>query len=593
MANITTTNISKYVLLNDFLLLEYEFNRDGQETVLSDAFVVDTCIGLTKAFYESNNAIGLTNNALKLNSIPTNTQRTSWLIDTDTPEITYQSFWSDSSVQISQPYKCDTIKLHVIAGYNFEDVGGFLLQVRADSENGLVDLSNFTYIKQLSGSEIGDVIKFSPNTLFLGNRFYDKYIEFKVPSVHELGLNTPSTLLGDTLGVKNLSDVYITYSTIFDVIKGEFVLDEIINVQLPVESVADKFNCFIAESTEGDYIEYYATWENDIIGEYMGEIESGRIRLYTSNNPNDNYESFVDSYGPNARKWVIIHEIDVLEQIPPSTSLLTQRFSFTQDSNFSEPNYFRPILKNSDIDATYMIQYTCRLVNRMDGTQIIRKASFSSNNPKKYGLRFTRLNVDNIIPYKIFNKIESEKPNINMGSSPEKVKYVKVFYDTVSVVMNAFNEVFPQGTGPLFLKSYDSVYKFKFEKIDTNGNKVNVDLSGAYNYALLFKLDDNTKIEISPTYSTNMNTTIGEIEFKITEDQSSILQKQKKNTYSIIIKNPNGTSYTFYEGVYYPLSRQDEVIQNYKSMYTVTDLQNKVTELQTEVERLKINNNLI
>lgn len=581
-----SVNISKYLALTDFVLCEYEFNKDAATTILTTPKVVETAFGW-KYFYEGDTA--LTHNILPLNSVPTNLQRTSWYTDDSSYAYYYPTYgqW-DSSILITTPaYACDTIKLHMVAGYNFDDIGGFLLQVKAlNTDSSLVDLSNFTYVKQTQALGT-NVINFATNTLYLGNKFYDKYIEFKIPSVQTLGNDTTSHL-GTTLKVKSLSDVYLTYSTILDIVQHEYVIDEIINVQLPVTSVADSFNCFIAESTEGDFIEYYATWNNLIIGNYIGDIESGVIKLYTSNNPNDNYETFVDSYGMNARKWIVIHEITVYEQLAGTggTSLLTQKYSFTQDSNFSDANYFRPILRNADLDASYTIQYTCRLTNRMDGTQIIRKASFASTDPKKYGLKFTRLTVENLIPYKVFNRIEAEKANVNVGTNVEKTKYVKVFYDTTNITMNAFNEVFTQGTGPLFLKSYDSTYKFKFEKLDTNNNKVNVDLSGAYNYALLFKLDDGTKIEVGPTYSTNMNTVIGEIEFKLTETQLYTLKSQKNNNYAIIIKNPNGTSYTFYQGLYYDISNQEKVIENYKSLYTVTDMQTRIAELEVQVQSL-------
>ena len=581
-----SVNISKYIQLNDFILCEYEFNKDGVETNLTSPRLVNTNLGY-KYFYESDGALGVTNNILPLNSVPINVERTNWFLDSSSYTTTYPLYW-DSSILITTPkYTCDTIKIHIVSGYNFDDIGGFLLQVRAlDTSSYLLDLANFTYAKQ--NQTLGNnVIKFSPNTLFLGNRFYDKYVELKIPSIQNLGGAT-SKNIESVLSIASLSDVYLTYSSIDDIVDDTYVIKEIVNVQLPVTSVADNFNCFIAESTAGDFIEYYATWTNLIIGNYIGDIESGRIRLYTSNNPNDNYEQFTDIYGIDARKWVLIHEISVYEHLAgmESTSLLTQKFSFTQDGNFSSPNYFRPIIQNADIDTSYTIQYVCRLMNRMDGTQIIRKASFSSTDPKKYGLYFTRLNVDNLIPYKVFNRVESEKPNIVMNSNLEKIKYVKVFFDTTSVVLNAFNEVFPQGTGPLFLKSFDSVYKFKFERIDTNGDRVNIDLSGAYNYALLFKLDDNSKIEVGPTYSSNMNTTIGELEFKLNEDQLNKLQIQVNNNYSLIVKNPNGTSYTFYEGVFYKLSDEQAVISNYQSMYTVTDLQAKNANLQAQINKL-------
>jgi hypothetical protein len=570
----------------------YELNRDGSTGILTTPFVVETSLGST-IFYEGNGALGKTNNILALNSIPLNVERTFWGTDSSTPGLTYSPYW-DTSINISTTsYPLDTVKVHIVSGYSFDDVGGFLLQIRAeDSSSGaLKDLTNFTYIKQpqtLGGS----VIKFAANTLFLGNRFYDKYVEFAIPSIQELGENRTNDL-ETTLNIKPLGDVFVTYSTIFDIIENgtfdQYNIDEQINTQLPVKSNADRFNCFIAEATDGDYIQYFGMWDDTIIGDYMGDIESGRIPLYTSNNPNDNYAQFTETYGTGASKWVLMHEITVHEQFP-GNDIITQQYSFTQTNNFSIPNFFRPILRNSDIDASYSIQYTCRLLNRMDGTQIIRKSSFSSTDPKKYGLFFTRLNVNNLIPYKVFNRIEAEAANTVINSGLEKIKYVKVFYDTVSVVLNAFNEVFVQGTGPLFLNDGDAAYKFKFGKITTTGTNANVDLSGAYNYALLFKLDDKTKIEIGPTYSTNMNTTIGELEFKITEDQSTTLQAQTGNAFSIVVKNPDGTQYTFYQGTYFPLSDQEAVVANYQSLVSVTDLQAQIATLTAQVNDLTAKN---
>lgn len=313
----------------------------------------------------------------------------------------------------------------------------------------------------------------------------------------------------------------------------------------------------------------------------MGDIESGRIPLYTSNNPNDNYEEFTDTYGTQAAKWVLIHELFIYEHFGTS-SLLTQKFSFTQDDNFSLANRFRPVLQNADIDSSFTIQYVCRLTNRMDGSQIIRRASFSSTDPKKYGLEFSRIMVENIIPYKVFNRIDETQPNIIQTSLTPQTKYVKVFYDTTQVVINQNNEIYPQGTGPLMLRNGDSEYKFKFEKYnESSDNKENVDLSGAFNYGLLFVLDDDSTIEVGPTYSTNMNTTIGELEFKLSKTQIDKLLNQTNKAFSIIVKNPNGTSYNFYEGQYYSYEKrleQQSTIQTYITQ--VATLNKTITALK-------------
>lgn len=586
-----STNISKYVQLNSYILLEYEFNKSGEEIDLSGNSITSTLaytnLGV-KQYFNSLDGRGITNNDLALNSEPTAANRSSWYVTDSADTSAYWEYFDTSTAIAQTSYPFDTVKVHIVSGYNFDDIPGFLLQIQAkDTSDNLVDLSNFTWINQVLGN---DVIKFSNNALYLANRFYDKYIELKVPSIQALGGQTTEPIESALL-IQALSDVYFTYSTIPEIDETNYLIQERISLQLPVASQADNFNAFIAESTGGDFIEFYATWNDQIIGEYMGDIESGRIPLYTSNNPNDNFEEFSDTYGAGAQKWVVMHELYVYEHIP-GNSILTQQYVFTQDNNFSYANYFRPVIKNADIASSYTIDYICRLTNRMDGTQVIRKASFASYDPKKYGRYFERLNVDNYIPYKVFNRVEGEASTTVQITDNSKSKFVKVYFDSTRVLLNMNNEVLPQGTGPLFLKNGDGTYKFSFDKIDENagGEQKNVDLSGAFQYAILFVLDDDSKIEISPTFSTNMNTTLGELEFKIMESQTLQLLKQNNNTYSIIVKNPDGTQYTFYEGVYFPYSNYEQVITQYSSLFDINSLQAEISKLEVENASLKAEN---
>jgi hypothetical protein len=153
--------------------------------------------------------------------------------------------------------------------------------------------------------------------------------------------------------------------------------------------------------------------------------------------------------------------------------------------------------------------------------------------------------------------------------------------------MNSNNEIYVQGTGPLFLKNTDSTYKFKFERYNsTFTEKQNVDLSGVYNYTLLFVKDDGVRVEISPTYSTNMNTSLGEVEFKINADQLNQLLTQKNNSFSIIVNNANGSSYALYQGKYYSYTDIATVSSNYVAQTNITALQAQVTKLNAEVKRL-------
>src|ERR1035437_2011354 len=103
------TNISRYVQLNDFLLLEWEFNRDGSLGILTTPFIVETSLGST-IFCEGDAAIGKTNNILALNSVPTNTERTNWVIDSSQPWLTYSPYWETSVGIPTTAYPLDTIK---------------------------------------------------------------------------------------------------------------------------------------------------------------------------------------------------------------------------------------------------------------------------------------------------------------------------------------------------------------------------------------------------------------------------------------------------------------------------------------------------
>lgn len=581
------TNLSKYVQLNDFLLLEYEFNNDQVETDLTGitSVVAKNILGFNQ-YFNSSNAIGVTNNTLSLNSLPLDSKKTRWYINPDDTSAYWARF--DSSTSISGNYQMDEVRVHIVSGYNFDDIAGFLLQISAEASDGsYANLSNFTWINQVLG---GGVIRFSSNALLLGNRFYDKYIQLRIPSVRQLGSDSLSPI-GQALGIEQNSDVFISYSTIADIEVDEYMLSDLISVQLPISSLADSFNCFIAESTIGDFIEFYATWNDIIIGESMGDIESGRIKLFTSNS--NNFQDFADTYGAGAPKWVLMHEIQVFEHIPGGTSLLTQKYVFTQEDGFNSPNYFRPIIRNSDIVSSFSIIYICRLMNRMDGTQIIRRASFSSTNPKKYGFRFNRINVDNYIPYRIFNRIEGEasQPMIPVGAPQNR--FVRVYYETTGVVLNQDNEVFPQGTGPLFIKNGTGVYVFKFERISRNSERENADLSGIFNYILLFMLDSGDRIEIAYTPSQNTNTVRGELEFTISDSQSEILRAQKRNSYSIVVQNPDRSKYTFYEGLYYSYSDKDEVIEEFNGSLNENQLQQRITSLEDQVSRLQEENALL
>jgi len=110
---------------------------------------------------------------------------------------------------------------------------------------------------------------------------------------------------------------------------------------------------------------------------------------------------------------------------------------------------------------------------------------------------------------------------------------------------------------------------------------------------LLFSLDNDSQIEIVPTYSTNMNTTLGELEFKISTEQVVKLIKQKNNVYSIVIKNPDGTHYSYYEGNYFGIADKASFIENYTNTNLIAKLEAEIAGLTKSLKQSVDNYNRI
>jgi hypothetical protein len=101
-------------------------------------------------------------------------------------------------------------------------------------------------------------------------------------------------------------------------------------------------------------------------------------------------------------------------------------------------------------------------------------------------------------------------------------KYVKVFYDSTSIILDVdgqvqngnYNYTLPMSQAP-------KTYKFTFKKLGTDGKYTFMDLTNG-SYKLMFRDSAGKTIAIDPTFSTNMNLYLGEIEFSVNQ---SILAK--------------------------------------------------------------------
>jgi hypothetical protein len=108
----------------------------------------------------------------------------------------------------------------------------------------------------------------------------------------------------------------------------------------------DSLGAIIQESTAGDYIEFFATWNSAFPEDLIAMLNAKGV-------DND---------------WIIIHQLQVYEQIG-SSIVPSGNFVVYQEDNFDAPLKYRPILNDAGFAVSMSIDYTARLLNKKNGDQ--------------------------------------------------------------------------------------------------------------------------------------------------------------------------------------------------------------------------------
>lgn len=488
-------------------------------------------------------------------------------------------------------YTCETsagydiAKLYFVSGYDFSDIyAGFLRLSVPRNDGGMLDLCNFIYTK----GTVHNYIKFMTKPIIFGNFIYDKYIEIAVPSIknfYEVKSGDKSLaeiFLGDTINSAYEPNIRILFSyideddkTISDVnvydknvitetyknTKCIFSKTNSISGIIPTQNLtSDNLGVYIAESPDYPYLEYYGTWKgepltNEIISKFNNSIKL-YDRAYVRKEAT--YEVSKDYVpGPNLNQWMVIHEI-TSELIDTNLNILkSETYSMTQifSSNDTEiPRfYYRPIYfddqKLSLEGLVLHIKYVMRLINTEDGVQFLKQGSLSITDLNKFNIKLAKLNFSTS-PYKVFNKIIENKQTLSLSSSANnlKSKYVKVFYDSTQITLDVNGEPYGNNTYTLVLSTSPKNYKFTFKQRDFNNNLKYFDLSDA-SYKLYVRESNGNEIIIEPTYSSNMNIGLGELEFNLNTSNINKLKEvdSKDRKISIICYNTDGTLTSMYD----------------------------------------------
>ena len=570
MATYTTT--SKYVQLTPYLVMEYMyadqpnpetyFVNTGNPTVSYDKLINGiikgpggTASNDAQIFNQSQN-YSVTQNT-SLNSVVKVSDNSYITLDPNyiipyndfNPNLTSSA---DLSVTFSSNFNItyDSVRYHILAGYNLGNIDGVILGVDFLD----VDGSYVTFSQIFIDSGFASQYTLNPSPLMIGINSYDKYFEVKVPSLLYMNNQyissptpslTPASLLsksgnGFVVGSPMRVRVYEVLNTTLTSGYATYGANLVSTLSLESEDPFSNIGAFIGPADTGDFFEFFGTDNGGFIEDFV---------------------LFQNSIG---NQYYIQNNIEVLELI--GTALVqTANFYTVQTNAYNIPNLYRPIIRNAGVAASFTLRYTMTLVNSADQSRVTRIASYTSNNPAKYGSYIAPLQLQNLPQVqKIYNKLATQS-NItvpNSNSTPRTIiKYSNVFYERSLVNTTLTNlvvkgntitaadggavqdqTVYGIGQAYIYISPFDSYYKFTFYKQGADGNTQLIDLESSGTYYMVFLNNSNKKVSAPSIDNKNIaNPSKGELAFKVSETLATEVLQFTNRKYYISNRPPAST----------------------------------------------------
>ena len=395
---------SRFLQISPEILLEYTYTDQANPSTFNTATYPIEIMrdGHTSGTYMFNadSVVSTMGNARDISAAAIDSGKTQYAYLNTDVGVPYNDFDPQLTNTVNLPQvfspnlniEYDTVRFHFTSGFDFQDYDGLILEVLAPRRDGIpINLSSIAFLKT-------DSPIFNPDPFLLGSKLYSTYIEWKVPALYYLvnsftvsNTNLLSYRLTEGQGFLSTPPITVKVSGIYETLNENgysiFNIQEINSVALANRDIYDLLYAEVIESSSGDFFEL------------SGQVEGSTL---------SNFIAQLNSEGGN---YIAIHQIIISEQIG-STFVQTADQMFTQVVNFDEPIRFRPIILNSATAVSFAINYTLRLFNRNDNTQIIKKARLVSFDTKKYGRRLMKINLGTVPTVaKVYNKIESNDGN--------------------------------------------------------------------------------------------------------------------------------------------------------------------------------------
>ena len=374
--------ISKFIKVDRDVLLEYIYDDNN---LIGEQYKLLVDIQKNEWTYLSGDSSGTKNT--KINQIFQLDSVTNkyGLVDT-----TNYNFLQLKDFAGGFPIKYDTIKLHFPTNYTFGEHIGFHIEVFTyDFENKKpFYLSKFFF--DFTDANTSSLLDFSTPPLFFQEKLWGKNLSLNLPSANAVSnqrennrpkANSVNANLTTSFGGLSLTaPIFIDFQFInatqtINQVKT-YLLGPKVSVSTPQTPEFERLGVKIEESTQGDFFEIYGMYNNSV-----GE-----------------FKQFIDNAFTLGNRYYAEFVVTMFEQ-----NIKGKTFHFIQYEDFNEKIEFRPIIKFST--TTAIIDVEMRLIDQVDGSQILRKASYGmlQDEVAKYSLNMTKINLEDANKPKIYS----------------------------------------------------------------------------------------------------------------------------------------------------------------------------------------------
>ncbi len=372
----------------------------------------------------------------------------------------------------------------------------------------------------------------------------------------------------------------------------------------PLTNIPDlSNNTFLSNFKDGDYWVATETGYNSTINQ---NVNKGNFVVYNPNLPGTIKVDIVDSYS-----------IDTYSGI--SQILRTGDQEFIQDSNFEDPNNFRPVLNFGGSALSFKIDYTLQIFNTNTNATITKTGTYVSYEPNKYGKELLKLNTrDNIQVFDIFNKkVINNIVNTNTVDRSSRIQdtslYSKnltsfkqinnVYSGVTEVSINSEGKIVPsinpdssenikgQGTATVYISPFDTFLQFGIYEQIENGTFRSIDLSKIGQVFMNFTNKEGEIIKISNTNNQNVDFTKGQVLFRVNSGIYNQIINSGNNVFFITSKvGDNSPETPIYTGKYKDYASitddETELLIN-QQRQTISNLNKGVESLESRISQLE------